>query len=216
MAYAFRQYHNRAEAGQVLIDPLADYANQTESIVFGLARGGVPVAAAIARGLGLPLDVLLVRKLGVPGREELAFGAVAGGFRVLNERVVQTLGLSPEVIEATTARELAKLARREALYRGGKEPVSVTGRTVLLVDDGLATGASMRAAVIALRQSRPAKIVVAVPVAAESSIDSIRAVADKFVCPLIVPLRHGISAFYADFAQVSDEEVQAILAEQTG
>ncbi|MBI3958437.1 MAG: phosphoribosyltransferase [Chloroflexi bacterium] len=209
----FSPFRDRNDAGQRLALHLAHYADRPDAVVLGLARGGLPVAQAIAQALHLPLDVLLVRKLGVPGHEELAFGAIAAGVRVLNEDVVARLNLPERVIEETTQRELAELARREALYRGERGPAEVEGRTVILVDDGLATGASMRVALIALRQHRPARIVAAVPVAAEGSLDAIAAVADEFVCPLIVPLLFGISVFYGDFSQVSDAEVRTILAD---
>ena len=211
MQYPNPPYRNRTHAGEVLAHHLNAYAHRADTLVLGLARGGLPVAQPIAQALGLPLDVLLVRKLGVPGREELAFGAVAAGVRVFVDEVMERLILPERVIEETTQRELVELARREALYRGTRAPLAVEGRTLILVDDGLATGASLRAGVIALRQHRPARIVVAVPVAAESSVEAIAALADDFVCPLVVLLRFGIGAFYADFTQVSDEEVQTIL-----
>ena len=208
-------YRNRTDAGEQLAHHLTAYAKNPNGLVLGLARGGLPVAAAIAQRLELPLDVLLVRKLGVPGHEELAFGALAGDVRILNQAIIARLGLSPAVIEETTRREQEELARREKGYRGGRQAQALTDRTILLVDDGLATGASMRAAVAIVRQSRPARIVVAVPVAAESSADTIQTVADEFVCPLVVPLHYGIGAWYTDFSQTSDAEVQAILRSST-
>lgn len=211
MQYPNPPYRNRTHAGEVLAHHLNAYAHRADTLVLGLARGGLPVAQPIAQALGLPLDVLLVRKLGVPGREELAFGAVAAGVRVFVDEVMERLILPDRIIEETTQRELAELACREALYRGKRAPLAVEGRTLILVDDGLATGASLRAGVIALRQHRPACIVVAVPVAAESSIEAIASLADDFVCPLTVHLLFGIGAFYEDFTQVSDEEVQTIL-----
>lgn len=205
-------YENRAEAGEILARHLPDYANREDGLVLGLVRGGMPVAYAVAQALGLPLDLMLVRKLGVPGREELAFGAIASGVRVLNERVVVALGLSAGLIEDVTRREQQELARREALYRGEKAPLPVEGRTLILVDDGLATGASMRVAVTALGQREPARIVVAVPVAAASSVPEFDELADDFVCPLHVELLHGVGYYYRDFGQVSDGAVRALLA----
>lgn len=204
-------YCDRIHAGEVLAEWLSRYANQPETVVLGLARGGLPVAQAIARALHLPLDVLLVRKLGVPGQEELAFGAVAAGVRVLNEDVVAALDLPAAVLEETTKQQLAVLARREAIYRGDRAPLTLRGRTVILVDDGLATGASLRAAIGAVRQHQPAQVVVAVPLAAHNSAHGVAALADDFICPLLVDLRYGVGGYYQEFSQVSDEEVQAIL-----
>jgi len=211
MVQQFLPYRDRNDAGQKLAPHLAGYAGREDVIVLGLARGGLPVAQAIAQTLHLSLDVFLVRKLGAPGREELAFGAIAGDVRLLNQDVVSRLGLSQTTIEATTARERAEMARRNALYRGDRAPLDVRGETAILVDDGLATGASMRVAVTVLRRLEPERIVVAVPVAAESSVGSIRALADEFICPLVPPLLFGIGAWYQDFSQVSDAQVQAIL-----
>jgi len=209
--YPLPTYRDRAEAGKVLARSLKEYADQPETLVLGLARGGLPVAQAIAQALHLPLDVLLVRKLGVPGQEELAFGAIAAGVRVLNEDVVAALALPTGVIEETTKRQLAVLAQREAAYRGDRAPLPLAGRTVILVDDGLATGASLRAAIAALRQHQPTRIVVAVPVAAQESAERVAALAEDFVCPLTAALFAGVGGYYQDFAQVSDGEVQAIL-----
>ena len=209
--YPLPPYRDRAEAGKVLAQSLGNYADQPETIVLGLARGGLPVAQVIAIALHLPLDVLLVRKLGVPGQEELAFGAIAAGVRVLNEDVVAGLDLPAAVLEETTKRQLAVLARREAAYRGDRAPIALRGRTVILVDDGLATGASLRAAIAAVRQHQPARVVVAVPLAAQNSADGVAALADDFICPLMVDLRYGVGGYYQDFAQVSDGEVQTIL-----
>ncbi len=208
-------FRNRSHVGEQLARQLTVYTDREDALVLGLARGGLPVGHAIASALHLPLDVLLVRKLGVPGREELAFGAIAAGVRVLNEEVVAQLSLPETVIEQTVQREMAELTRREKLYRGERALLPVQERTVILVDDGLATGASMRAAIAALRQHNPAGIVVAVPVAAENSVSAVAALADRFVCCVAVPLLFGISAYYDDFAQVSDQEVQAILATPT-
>ena len=167
-----KRFRNRQEAGRLLAEQLTAYANRPDVLVLALPRGGVPVGYEVARALHAPLDVFVVRKLGVPGYEELAMGAVAtGGVRVLNEEIVQRLGIPEYVIDAAVAREQQEVARRERLYRGGRPPPEVRGRTVILVDDGLATGATMRAAVMALRQLQPARIVVAVPTASSETCE---------------------------------------------
>src|SRR5438270_10853153 len=169
-----RPFRDRRAAGRVLAAHLADYADRPGVLVLALPRGGVPVAYEVARALGAPLDVFLVRKLGVPGQEGLAMGAVAtGGVRVLNEQVVGALGIPPSVIEAVAAWQQQELARRERLYRGDRPPPDVRGRTVILVDDGLATGSTMRAALAALRRQQPARLVVAVPTAAPATCDEL-------------------------------------------
>ena len=166
-----QRFRDRNEAGRRLAEKLRAYANRPDVLVLALPRGGVPVAYEIARALGAPLDVFVVRKLGVPGYEELAMGAVAtGGVRVLNDQLVQRLRIPEYVIEAAATREQQELARRERLYRGGRPPPEVRGRTVILVDDGLATGATMRAAIMALRKLQPARIVVAVPTASSGDL----------------------------------------------
>ena len=180
-------------------------------VVLGLARGGVPVAYEVARILDVPLDVFVVRKLGVPGHEELAFGALAsGGLRVFNDDVASVL--PPEVVAEVTAREQAELARREASYRGDRPPLELAGRTVVLVDDGLATGASMRAAVGAVRTRDPASIVVAVPVGAGPTCERLEAEADEVVCPVIPERFLAVGSWYLDFSPTSDEEVRRLLA----
>jgi putative phosphoribosyl transferase len=180
-------------------------------VVVGLARGGVPVAYEVARILDVPLDVFVVRKLGVPGHEELAFGALAsGGLRVFNDDVASVL--PPEVVAEVTAREQAELARREASYRGDRPPLERAGRTVVLVDDGLATGASMRAAVGAVRTRDPASIVVAVPVGAGPTCERLGAEADEVVCPLIPERFQAVGSWYLDFSPTTDEEVRRLLA----
>jgi predicted phosphoribosyltransferase len=181
-------------------------------VVLGLPRGGVPVAFEVARTLGAPLDVLVVRKLGVPGHEELAFGAVAsGGLRVLNPEVAATLPSG--VIEEVTARERTELERREALYRGDRPPLDLAGRTVLLVDDGLATGASMRAAVAATRRQDPAAIVVAVPVGAASTCELLGSEADAVICAVRPEPFIAVGAWYGDFSATADDVVRQLLAE---
>jgi putative phosphoribosyl transferase len=183
-------------------------------VVLALPRGGVPVAFEVARSLRTPLDVFVVRKLGVPGHEELAFGAIASGdVRVLNEDVVEMLGISSAVVERVAREEGAELVRRERAYRGDKPPIEVAGRTALLIDDGLATGASMRAAVSALRELGPKRIVVAVPVAAPDTCIALRDEADEVVCAETPEPFYGVGAWYYDFSQTSDEEVSSLLAQ---
>lgn len=210
-------FRNRQEAGRALAGRLREYADRPEVLVLALPRGGVPVAAEVARALQAPLDVFLVRKLGVPGQEELAMGAIAsGGVRVLNREVVDALGIPPEMIEIVTREEQQELARREGLYRDGRPPPAVRGRTVILIDDGLATGSTMRAAVAALRQQQPARIVVAVPVAAPSTCDEFRELVDDIVCYQTPPSFRAVGLWYEDFSQTSDEEVHELLARGPG
>ena len=182
-------------------------------LVLALPRGGVPVGCEVARALGAPLDVFLVRKLGVPGHEELAMGAVAtGGVRVLNDEIVRGLGISDHEIDAAVARELQELARRERLYRGDRPPPDVAGRTVILVDDGLATGATMRAAVAALRRQQPARIVIAVPTASPDTSEALKAEADDVVCAMTPEPFFAVGYWYEDFTQTTDDEVRELLA----
>jgi predicted phosphoribosyltransferase len=206
------RFKDRTEAGQRLAARLSAYAKRPEVLVLALPRGGVPVAAEVAEALEAPLDVFLVRKLGVPGQEELAMGAVAsGGVRVLNEEVVEFLGLSRPVIEEVTAHERRELERRERRYRHGLDPIDPRGKIVLLVDDGLATGSTMRAAVKALRELGSAGIVVAVPVAPPSTVRKLSAFADDVVCVLTPETFDAVGGFYEGFPQTTDEEVCAIL-----
>ena len=206
------RFRDRREAGQVLADRLTAYAGRPDVLVLALPRGGVPVAYEVARALGAPLDVFLVRKLGVPGHEELAMGAVAtGGVRVLNDQVVGALGIPPSVIEAVAAWQQQELARRERLYRGDRPPPDVRGRTVILVDDGLATGSTMRAALAALRRQQPARLVVAVPTAAPETCDELRAEADDVVCATTPEPFDSVGLWYEDFSQTTDEEVRELL-----
>src|SRR6195256_4817063 len=178
-----KPFRDRREAGHLLAEKLSVYANRPDVIVLALPRGGVPVAYEVARALNAPLDVFLVRKLGVPGHEEFALGAIAtGGVRVLNEDVVRGLRIPPDVIDAIAAKEQRELERREHLYRGDRPPPDVRGRTVILVDDGLATGSTMLAAVKALQTQRPARIVVAVPTASAETCEELRSEADEVVC----------------------------------
>jgi erythromycin esterase-like protein/adenine/guanine phosphoribosyltransferase-like PRPP-binding protein len=206
-------FRDRREAGRQLAAKLSAYANRRDLLVLAMPRGGVPVAYEIARALGAPLDVFVVRKLGVPGYEELAMGAVAtGGVRVLNDGVVKQLGIPGHLIEAVAARELQELARRERLYRGGRPPPDVSGRTAILVDDGLATGATMHAAIQALRQQLPARIVVAVPTASPETCEEMRSEVDDVVCAITPDPFHAVGRWYQDFSQTTDEEVRDLLA----
>ena len=206
-------FQNRREAGRLLAEKLPAYANRRDVTVLALPRGGVPVAYEVACALRAPLDVFVVRKLGLPGHEELAMGAVAmGGVCVLNQELVDSLCLAPHLIDSVAARELQELERRERVYRGGRPPPDVKGRTVILVDDGLATGATMQAAIKALRELAPARIVVAVPTAPKDTCQSLRAEADEVICDITPEPFVGVGLWYADFSQTSDEEVRALLA----
>src|SRR5436190_6593969 len=206
------RFRNRNEAGRLLAKKLTAYANRPNVLVLALPRGGVPVAYEVARALGAPLDVFVVRKLGVPGYEELAMGAVAtGGVRVLNDQIVQRLGIPQSIIDPVAAREQQELARRERLYRGDRPPPDVKGRTVILVDDGLATGATMRAALAALRQQQPARRVVAVPTAASQTCDELRTEADDVVCATTPEPFDAVGLWYEDFSQTTDDEVRELL-----
>jgi putative phosphoribosyl transferase len=205
-------YHDRADAGRALARRLARYANRPDVLVLALPRGGVPVAYEVARALNVPLDVFLVRKLGVPGQEELAMGAIAtGGVRVLNEDVVRMLQIPDEVIDSAAETQWRELERRERSYRDDRPLPDVRGRTVILIDDGLATGSSMRAAVAALRQQGPARVVVAVPVASPSACDDFRAEVDDVVCGQTPEPFYAVGSWYEDFTQTADAEVHALL-----
>lgn len=206
-------FRDRFDAGAQLARKLMHYSGRNDVIVLGLPRGGVPVAYEVARALNSPLDVFLVRKLGLPGHEELAMGAIAsGGVRVLNEEVVSDFGVSPQVIERVAAREKAELERREVLYRQGRTAPDVSGRVAILVDDGLATGSTMRAAVAALKPQNTARIVVAVPVAAPSTCRAVGNEVDEIVCAEIPERFFAVGAWYDDFRQTTDEEIRRLLA----
>lgn len=206
------RFRNRREAGKRLAKDLGHYRNRPDVVVLALPRGGVPVAFEVARALNAPLDIFIVRKLGVPGHEELAMGAIGtGDTRVLNEDIIGALEIPAQVIEAVTAREKQELARRERLYRGGRALRDLEGKTVILVDDGLATGATMHAAVEALRQHRPARIVVAVPTAARETCERLRKEVDEVVCALAPKQFFGVGYWYQDFSQTSDEQVRELL-----
>jgi predicted phosphoribosyltransferase len=211
------RFRDRTDAGQELAEHLMEYAGRPDVLVLALPRGGVPVAFEVARALRAPLDVFLVRKLGVPGHEELAMGALAtGGVRVLNEDVVRTLDIPDEVIDAVAAAQEQELRRRERLYRGDRPPPEVRGRTVILVDDGLATGSSMRAAVAALRRLGPARILVAVPVGAPETCEELAAEADDALCARTPEPFFAVGMWYEDFTQTTDEEVRDLLARASG
>ncbi|HJZ93790.1 MAG TPA: phosphoribosyltransferase [Gemmataceae bacterium] len=206
-------FEDRHDAGRQLAAKLGRYAGRPDGIILALPRGGVPVGYEVARALGVPLDLFLVRKLGVPGREELAMGAIAsGGVRVLNEDVVRELGIPQRWVDEVTADEAAELRRREAAYRDDRPAPDVRGKTVILVDDGLATGASMRAAVAALRQLGPARIVVAVPVAAAQTCKEFRSEADEVVCAETPEPFYAVGTWYEDFSQTTDDEVRDLLS----
>jgi predicted phosphoribosyltransferase len=208
------RFRDRLEAGRKLGERLPAYAGREDVVVLALPRGGVPVGYEVARTLGAALDVFVVRKLGVPGHEELAFGAVAsGGVRVLNDDVVATLGLSEREIEPIVERERGEVERRERAYRGDRPPLELQGGTAILVDDGLATGASMRAAALAVRRLRPRAVVVAVPVAAEETCAEFRDDVDEVVCFFTPELFYAVGIWYEDFEQTSDEEVRELLQE---
>jgi putative phosphoribosyl transferase len=207
------RFRDRAEAGRALAHALSRYAGRDDVVVLALPRGGVPVGYEVAKELGAPLDVFLVRKLGVPGHEELAMGAIAtGGVLVLDERVLRWLGINEDQIQKTLARELDELRRREATYRDGRPLPDLKGKTVILVDDGLATGASMQAAAGAVRRNEPARIVVAVPVASRATCDRFRDEVDEVVCAVTPEPFYAVGNWYEDFSQTSDDEVRELLA----
>jgi predicted phosphoribosyltransferase len=209
MPAAFR---DRTEAGRLLAARLTAYAGDPDVLVLALPRGGMPVGYQVARALGAPLDVFVVRKLGVPGHEELAMGAIAsGGVCVLNEDVVDALRIPRRVIEAVAEYELRELGRRERAYRGDRPAPEVRGRTVILVDDGLATGSTMRAAVVALRRLGPARIIVAVPTAAPSTCEEFRHEADECVCDITPDPFYAVGLWYEDFSPTTDNEVRDLL-----
>jgi putative phosphoribosyl transferase len=206
-------FRDRFHGGQVLATHLMQYEGQRNLVVLALPRGGVPVASEIAKVLKAPLDIFLVRKLGLPGQEEFAMGAIAsGGVRVLNPQI-QNFQIPKETIEKVAREELVELKRRETLYRGGKPPVAVEGLTVILVDDGLATGSSMHAAVAALRQKNPARIIVAVPVSAQETCVSFQNEVDEIICALTPDPFYAVGLWYEHFPQMADEEVCELLCQ---
>jgi predicted phosphoribosyltransferase len=212
MRTAFQIFADRAEAGRRLAERLNAYARKPGTLVLGLPRGGVVTAYEVAKALELPLDVFIVRKLGTPGQKELAMGAVAsGGIRVLNREVTEALGLGQADIDAAAGEEQAEIHRRERLYRGGRPAPELEGKTVLLVDDGLATGSTMYAATLAIRRRHPAGVVVAVPVAPPEVCEEFRFTADEVVCLVTPDDFRAVGTWYRNFSQTTDEEVQRLL-----
>jgi putative phosphoribosyl transferase len=208
------RYQDRTEAGRLLAERLAKYKNRPDVVILALPRGGVPVGFEVAQALNAPLDVFVVRKLGVPGQEELAMGAIAsGGVRVLNEDIVQMLRIPDEMIEATVAKETEELERRERLYRGDRPGLDARGRIAILIDDGLATGSTMRAAAMALRRHLPSRIVVAAPVAAGSTCDELSNEVDEVICAETPEPFYAISIWYRDFTQTTDDQVRELLSQ---
>ena len=213
MANSFHRFVNRTEAGEILAEALSGYAGKSGILVLALPRGGVPIAYEVAKALSAPLDLWLVRKLGVPGQEELAMGAIAGkNTLVLNDDIIAALNISQPTIDSIIAREQAELERRNQHYRHGKPPPDVEGNTILIIDDGLATGATMRAAIASLRQAAAARVIAAVPVGAMSTCRKIGQEADELVCLHTPEPFYGVGQWYSDFSQTSDEEVLALLA----
>jgi putative phosphoribosyl transferase len=205
-------FRDRKDAGEKLAEELAEYAGRDDVLVLALPRGGVPVAFEVAQRLGAPLDVFLVRKLGVPGHEELAMGAIAsGGTRVLNDSVVSSLRIPDEMIDAVAAVEERELARRETEYRDAMPPPEIEGKIVILIDDGLATGATMRAAAIALKEQHPQKLVIAVPVSSPDTCEAFAADVDEIICAETPQPFYGVGMWYRDFSQTTDEEVRELL-----
>ena len=209
-----KRFKDRIQAGELLAKRLEAYAGRPDVVVLALPRGGVPVGYAVAKALNVPLDVMVVRKLGLPGHEEFAMGAIAsGGEYVLNRDLLERVGMPGQMIEATARRELAELERREKLYRAGRPPLQLRGCTVILVDDGLATGATMQAAVKAVRKAEPARIVVAVPVGSPDTCREMSKEADEVVCYCTPNPFHAVGLWYEEFSQTSDEEVEKLLEE---
>ena len=207
-----RAFEDRKEAGRALAARLRHYAGRPDVVVLALPRGGVPVAAPVADALGAPLDLFLVRKLGTPGHRELAMGAIAsGGIRVLNDDVVKWYGIPPAAIDAVAREEEQELVRREAAYREGREAPPLEGKIVILIDDGLATGSTMMAAVKAVRQRHPAKVIVAVPVGARDTCEALATVADEVICVRMPEPFSAVGQWYLDFDQTTDEEVRQLL-----
>ena len=206
-------YRDRVDAGRRLAELLTPYTNRQDVLVLALPRGGVPVAFEIARALSAPLDVFVVRKLGVPGQPELAMGAIASGdVRVLNKDVVRALRISEDAIESVAEAERKELRRRDAAYRGEREPLEIKGRMIILVDDGLATGATMKAAVEAVRERQPKQVIVAVPTASPDVVSEFRRIADEVVCAATPTPFHAVGASYDRFEQTTDDEVRDYLS----
>lgn len=211
-----QRFHDRTEAGKLLAAQLGEYADRSDVWVLGLPRGGVPVAYEIAQALSLPLDICLVRKLGVPGQPELAMGAIApGNVIVLNHEILKSIGISRPALQQVVEDEKQELERRDRAYRANRPEPDVQGKTVILVDDGIATGSTLRAAIATLRPQNPQAIVVAVPVAPVSACESLRAIVDKIICLGTPEPLNSIGVWYVDFSQTSDQEVRHLLAQQT-
>jgi predicted phosphoribosyltransferase len=207
-----KRFHNREEAGRLLALRLSHYGNRSDVIILALPRGGVPVGYEVSHALNTPLDVLVVRKLGVPGHEEMAMGAIAtGAVRLLNLPMISALHITPHSVVEVERRELAELERREKLYRGSRPRLETSGKTVILVDDGIATGSTMQAAIASLRQRQVERIVVATPVAPPSVLEILRQLADEVVCEMTPEDFRGVGQWYDDFSQTSDEEVHFLL-----
>jgi putative phosphoribosyl transferase len=208
-------FRNRTEAGHLLATNLHDYRGRTDTLVLGLPRGGVPVAHQVASELGAPLDVFVVRKLGVPGQEELAMGAVAtGGVRVLHDGIIREFGISPQIIDVVTAREQQELERREYVYRGNAEAPRIEGRTAIVVDDGVATGSTMKAALATLLRQKPGRLIVAVPTAPAETCAELRTMADEVICLVTPEPFYSVGGSYLDFSPTTDEEVRDILQQK--
>ena len=206
------RFKDRKDAGRILADKLSKYINHPNAVVLALPRGGVPVAYEVAQELGLPLDVLIVRKLGVPNHEELAMGAIAsGGIRFLNRSVIESLRILPETLEAVERREALELMRREAIYRGNRSPIQVEGRIVILIDDGIATGSTMRVAIQLLRAQHVQKIIVATPAAPPSAKWEIEPLVYEFIAVVLPPDFYGVGQFYEDFAQMDDDTIYELV-----
>lgn len=211
----YTKFENRSKAGRELAHALAKYKGKPGTLILALPRGGVPVAYEVAQALTLPMDVWLVRKLGVPGHEELAMGAMAldGSFHI-NKEIMQNLNIPPHFFNQVIVKERAELARRNTLYRRDRPVPDIKGKTVIIIDDGLATGATMRAAIESLRQAKAGHIVAAVPIGSKESCEMLEMVADEVICPFKPEPFYGVGQWYRDFSQTSDEEVQFILEQQ--
>ena len=205
-------FRDRTDAGKILAGHLGQYANRRDVVVLALPRGGVPVAFEVAEKLNAPLDVIIVQKLGTPGQEELTMGAIASGnVKILNHYVIEHLGISQAQIASAVAREQKELQRRERFYRGDRPPIDVSGRIVILIDDGLATGSSMRAAAAAIRQRQPSQLVLAVPVASESTCAELKKEVDEVVCAVTPMAFYAVGQWYQEFSQTTDQEVRELL-----
>jgi len=208
------QFFNRTEAGQYLAENLSNYANREDVLVLALPRGGVPVAAEVAKRLNAPLDVFVVRKLGLPGHPELAMGAIAsGGARVFNGEIMNAFRIPDEVVDAVSAEEFIELQRRERVYRDDLPPLELEGKTVILIDDGIATGSTMRAAISAMRELNAGRIVVGAPLIAAPTYDEIRRAADDVAAVMVPEKFYAVGQWYEDFSQTTDDEVRALLAQ---